>query len=152
MGGKLIKGGGSDRRAVHEIISLATMVAIVIHAVTLVGDTVLKPTLLDVTVPFAWSHETAATSIGLVAGWGLIVLGLSYYARRRIGIARWKVLHRFTLLVWVGGLIHTFMEGTDAGRLWFVALILLTAAPAAVLLIARVGRPRRGRTVAPARS
>ncbi len=150
MGGRLIKGGGSERRAIHEVISLATMVAIVLHAVALIGDRYLHPSLLDVTVPFAWSYQALPTSIGIVAGWGLIALGLSYYARRRIGIARWKVLHRFTALVWVGGLIHTFTEGTDAGRLWFVALIGLTAAPAAVLLIARTLRPRRpARTVAP---
>ncbi len=123
MSGKLVKGGGSDRRAIHEVISLATMVAIAVHALTLIGDKTLGPSLIDVTLPFAWSYETLPTSIGIVAGWGLIVLGLSYYARRRIGIARWKALHRFTALVWIGGLIHTFTEGTDAGRLWFIALI-----------------------------
>ena len=142
MSGKLVKGSGSDRRAIHEVISLATMVAIVVHALSLIGDRYLHPSLLDVTVPFLSSYKTLPTSIGIIAGWGLIFLGLSYYARRRIRIARWRVLHRFTLLVWVGGLIHTFTEASDAGKLWFVALIVLTAAPGAGLLIARVVRPR----------
>jgi DMSO/TMAO reductase YedYZ heme-binding membrane subunit len=71
----------------------------------------------------------------------MIVLGLSYYARRRIGIARWKVIHRFTLLVWLGGLVHTFSEGTDAGSAWFILLILGAAAPTVALLGARVARP-----------
>ena len=39
MGGKLIKRGGPDRRTVHEILSLATMVAIGVHGVALLGDT-----------------------------------------------------------------------------------------------------------------
>jgi sulfoxide reductase heme-binding subunit YedZ len=150
MSGKLIKGGGSDRRAMHEVISLATMVAIAVHALALIGDRYLHPSLLDVTVPFLSSYKTLPTSIGILAGWGMIFLGLSYYARRRIGITRWKALHRFTVLVWLGGLIHTFTEGSDAGRLWFVALIVLTAAPAAVLLIARMVRPRRRHALVPA--
>lgn len=142
MGGKLIKRGGPDRRACHEVLSLAVMVAIAVHGLSLIGDTYLRPSLVDVTVPFVLSYKTFATSLGIVAGWGLIFLGLSYYFRRRIGVERWKIIHRFTLLAWVAGLVHTFTEGTDRGQGWFIALVLLTAAPAVALLIARVARAR----------
>jgi sulfoxide reductase heme-binding subunit YedZ len=152
MAGKLVKGSATDRRSIHEMLSLATMIAIAVHAMALIGDKYLHPSLLDVTVPFLSSYKTLPTSIGIVAGWGMIVLGLSYYLRRRIGNARWRVIHRFTLLVWLGGLVHTFTEGSDAGRPWFIALILLTAAPAAALLVARVMRRRSRRAaVAPKR-
>ena len=74
----------------------------------------------------------------------MIFLGLSYYVRDRIGNDRWKLIHRFTLLVWVAGLVHTFTEGTDRGQLWFIALIVLTTAPTLVLLVYRVtGRQLR---------
>lgn len=142
MGGKLIKRGGPERRAYHEVLSLAVMAAVAVHALALVGDSFLRPSVLDVTVPFLFSYKTVATSLGIVAGWGLICLGLSYYARNRIGIERWKLIHRFTLLAWGLGLVHTFTEGTDRGQLWFIALILLTAAPVLALLIARVGGDR----------
>jgi sulfoxide reductase heme-binding subunit YedZ len=142
MGGRMIKGGGAERRRFHEVLSLATMIAIAVHALALIGDKYLHPSLIDVTMPFALSYKTLATSIGIVSGWGMIVLGLSYYVRRWIGHARWRVIHRFTLLVWLGGLVHTFTEGTDAGRAWFIALILLTAAPALSLLVVRVARRR----------
>jgi methionine sulfoxide reductase heme-binding subunit len=150
MSGKLIKGSGPDRRAYHEVLSLAVMVAIAVHGLALIGDSFLRPTLLDVTVPFVFSYKTLATSLGILAGWGMILLGLSYYVRHRIGNARWKMIHRFTLLAWLGGLIHTFAEGTDAGQIWFIALIVLTAAPAAVALAVRATgyRPR----TAPARA
>lgn len=147
MGGKLVRRGAADRRAYHEILSLAVMVAIAVHGLALLGDTYLHVSLLDVTVPFAFSYKTVATALGIVAGWAMICLGLSYYARKRIGISRWKVIHRFTLLAWLLGLVHTFTVGSDRGQLWFVALILLTAAPAMVFLIARIagvtGAPRR---------
>ena len=141
MGGKLIKRGGPDRRNLHEILSLSTMVAIAIHGLALLGDSWLSPSLLDITLPFHASYRTLATSIGIIAGWGMIILGLSYYARKRIGMARWKAIHRLTAIAWLLGLAHTFAEGSDAGKLWFVALILGTALPALGLLIIRHLRP-----------
>jgi sulfoxide reductase heme-binding subunit YedZ len=138
MGGKLIKGGAADRRSVHEILSLTVMVAIAVHGLALIGDKFLHPSLLDVTVPFVSSYKTLSTTIGIAAGWGFVFLGLSFYLRDRIGRNRWRIIHRFTLLAWIAGLIHTFAEGTDAGQTWFIALIALTAAPALVLLAVRV--------------
>jgi sulfoxide reductase heme-binding subunit YedZ len=140
MGGKLIKRGGPERRSLHEILSLSVMVAIAIHGLALLGDTWLHATVLDVTIPFAARFKTLSTSIGIIAGWGTIILGLSYYGRKRVGHARWKAIHRFTAAAWLLGLVHEFAEGTDAGKLWFIALIGLTAAPALVLLVVRHAR------------
>lgn len=141
MSGKLLKGRGANRRSIHETLALTTMVAIAVHGLSLIGDSYLHPSVLDVTVPFVLSYKTVPTSIGIIAGWGLIFLGLSYYLRARIGHARWKVIHRFTLLAWLGGLVHTFTEGTDAGQWWFISLIALAVAPVLVLLAMRlVGR------------
>jgi sulfoxide reductase heme-binding subunit YedZ len=152
MGGKLLKRRGADLRHVHQTLSLAVMVAIAVHALALIGDSYLHPSLIDVTVPFASSYKTLPTSIGIVAGWGLIILGLSYYLRKRIGYQRWKLIHRFTVLAWLGGIIHTFTEGTDAGQVWFILLILVTAAPALVLLFARITKRSSVPAPAPARA
>ena len=152
MGGKLVKGASPDRRSMHEILSLAAMVAIAVHGLALIGDAFLHPSVFDVVVPFVSSYKTMWTSIGILAGWGTILLGLSYYIRTRIGIKRWKVIHRLTLLAWIGGLVHTFGEGTDAGQLWFIALIGLTALPALVLLVVRLtGRRSEAPAAVPAR-
>ena len=134
----VFKRGGSDRRKVHEILSLSVMAAIAVHALSLLGDSYIHASVFDVTVPFVFSYKTLATSIGIVAGWGMILLGLSYYLRRRIGQRRWRSIHRFTALMWVLGLAHAFAEGSDSGQLWFVAMIVITAAPAAVLLVIRL--------------
>src|SRR5689334_23494978 len=134
MSTKLLKRRGPDLMAAHEMISLATIVAIVLHAVALLGDSFLKPTLADITIPFASGYKSGWTSLGIVAGWGLILLGLSYYARRHIGAKRWRKLHRFTALAWAAGLIHSLGEGTDAGQVWFLAMLAVVALPALALL------------------
>ena len=137
MSGRLAKGPNAGRRTIHEVLSLSVMIAIAIHGLSLLGDTYLRPSLIDVTLPFASSYRTLATAAGIVAGWSLIALGLSYYVRERIGIQRWRVIHRFTLLAWIGALVHTFAEGTDARSTWFIALIAITALPALVALALR---------------
>jgi sulfoxide reductase heme-binding subunit YedZ len=138
MGGRFVKKGGPDFRVTHEALSLATMVAIVVHGASLLGDSFMHPSVVDVTVPFASGYKEPWMAIGIVAGWAMIALGLSYYVRARIGVARWKVLHRFTALAWVLGLAHSLGEGTDAGTSWFLISVALVTIPAALLALGRL--------------
>jgi sulfoxide reductase heme-binding subunit YedZ len=123
--------------ALHEVLSLATLVALAVHGLALLGDGFLSPSLGDIAVPFAWSYKTAWTSIGIIGGWALVILGLSYYARQAIGATRWRKLHRLTALAWIAGIVHTLGEGTDAGQIWFLAMLAIVAVPAIVLLALR---------------
>jgi sulfoxide reductase heme-binding subunit YedZ len=141
MSTKLLRGRGPDLLATHEVLSLSAIVAIVVHGASLLGDNYLHPSLAGISIPFVSGYETLWTSTGIIAGWGMALLGLSYYARRRIGAARWRKLHRLTALVWIAGLAHAFGEGTDAGQIWFEAMIAIVALPAAALLVVRHLRP-----------
>jgi sulfoxide reductase heme-binding subunit YedZ len=138
MSTKLLKKRGPDLLAAHEVLSLSTIVAITVHGVALLGDQYLRPSIADISIPLVSSYKTAWTALGIVGGWGLALLGLSYYARRRIGAARWRALHRLTALMWLAGLVHALGEGTDAGQAWFLAMIGLVVVPALVLLSARM--------------
>ncbi len=138
MSTKLLRRRGGDMAPIHEALSLSAIAAIVVHGTALLGDGFLHPSLADVTIPFVSSYKSAWTSIGIVAGWSTILLGLSYYARRIIGATRWRKLHRLTALAWLLGLVHALGEGTDAGALWFLAMIALVAIPALGLLLARL--------------
>jgi sulfoxide reductase heme-binding subunit YedZ len=129
---------GRDWRVVHESLSLATMVALAVHALSLLGDSYLKPSLADVTIPFVSSYERLWMSVGIVAGWAFVILGLSYYVRGRIGVQRWRRLHRFTALAWVLGIVHALTMGTDAGALWFLLAAALVVLPAGALLVRRL--------------
>jgi len=144
MSTKLLKGRTTDLRAAHDTLALGTIVAIVVHGVSLLGDQYLHPSILDIAVPFASSYKTLWTSIGIVGGWGLTLLGLSYYARRWVGAVRWRKLHRFTALAWLAGLVHALGEGTDAGQVWFLGMVALVAIPALALLVTRLARSGSG--------
>jgi sulfoxide reductase heme-binding subunit YedZ len=137
MSGRFMRGRGADLRPLHEALSLATIAALAVHALSLVGDRYMHPGLIDVTIPFAGSYKTFWTSLGIVSAWALILLGPSYYMRRLIGQARWVKLHRFTAVAWAAGIVHALGEGTDAGSGWFLLVVALAVAPPVLLLSLR---------------
>jgi sulfoxide reductase heme-binding subunit YedZ len=144
MSTKLLKGRTSDLRVVHEVLSLSTLAAIAVHGLALLGDQYLRPSVIDIAIPFVSHYKPLWTSLGVVSGWTLVILGLSYYVRRHLGAVRWRKLHRFTALAWLLGIAHALGEDTDAGQAWFLAMLAIVAVPALALLALRLrAAPRR---------
>ena len=127
-----------DLRAIHEALSLTTLAMVALHGLALLGDSYLNPGLTGIAIPFVGSYRPLWTGIGIVSGYGLAALGLTYYARDRIGAARWRKMHRFVALFWVMGIVHTIGAGSDAGQLWFLMICGAVILPAAALLTLRL--------------
>lgn len=132
-----------DLRSIHEALSLTTLAMVVIHGVSLLGDSYLNPGLTGIVVPFVGFYRPLWTALGIVAGYGLAILGLTYYMRNRIGASRWRRLHRLTALFWIAAIAHTVGAGSDAAQPWFLAISAALVLPAALLLLLRwLGRAR----------
>jgi sulfoxide reductase heme-binding subunit YedZ len=140
MSAKLLRkrGLGPQLTAVHEQTALAGLIAIAIHAVTLLGDPWLHPSVAGISVPFAMSYRTFFTGLGVIGAWLAALLGLSYYFRRYVGAARWRKAHRATIVVYVLGLIHTIGAGTDASTAWLRWFMVVTGVPIAALFVRRL--------------
>lgn len=86
IGSRAVRGPRApDVRALHEILSLATLASLAVHALSLLGDAYLHPSVPDLLVPFVSDFQRWWTATGIVAGWSMVALGLSFYARKRIG-------------------------------------------------------------------
>ncbi len=146
-------GGPPARRralvAFHEHSALASMIAIALHGVALLPDSFLKPGIAGITVPFVIDYRPVYVGLGIIGGYLAAALGLSFYARRKIGGKRWRNLHRATPVVYFLGLIHTLGAGTDAGSSWLRAFMLATAVPAVALLVVRLRKKKPARRTAP---
>jgi sulfoxide reductase heme-binding subunit YedZ len=144
-----LRGRSAQLRTLHEALSLATLAALGLHALALLGDGWLAPGLAGIAVPFAGAYRPLWTGLGIVAGYGLAALSLSYYFRAQIGVARWRALHRFIAVFWLLGVVHTLGAGTDAGEPWLLVLAaLVVLPPLALLTTVALGR-RRGAASAP---
>jgi sulfoxide reductase heme-binding subunit YedZ len=126
-----------DLRTLHEAISLTALAMVGLHGVALLGDSYLNPGVGGIAVPFVGAYRPLWTGIGILAGYGLAALSLSYYLRDRIGASRWKLLHRLTALFWMAAIVHTLGAGSDAEQAWFLILVGAFALPAAALLLLR---------------
>ena len=140
MAGKTMRkpGLGKALMAVHEHASLAALIAIAVHGVTLLGDPFLRPALVDIAVPFAGDYRPVPTGIGIVGGYLAAALGLSFYFRKRIGPKLWRSAHRATVLIYVMSVIHTLGSGTDASTPWLRGALIATGAPILCLFVIRV--------------
>ena len=141
MATRELKHRGPDLRIVHETLSLVTIVALGVHGISLIGDRFMHPTLANVLIPFSWSYKTGWVSAGIIAAWAMVLLGPTYYFRRRIGATRWRSLHRLVAVAWIAGVVHALGMGTDAGQTWFLVMTSTVVGPAALLLLARWLKP-----------
>jgi sulfoxide reductase heme-binding subunit YedZ len=135
---------GRNCAAIHEQLSLAGLVAIAVHGLTLLGDPWLHPGVGGIAVPFTMGYRTLFTGLGIVGGYLAAALGLSFYVRRRIGAKLWRKLHRFTVVAYVLALVHTLGAGTDASTPWLRGFMFATALPIGALFVARLVPQRRG--------
>lgn len=136
----------TEKKELHEALSIATIVAIIAHGLFLLFDPWLNAGPGGILIPFVMDYRPFFSGLGIIAAYGMVLLGLSYYARKWIGVARWRIAHRFVALFWILGLVHTFGAGTDAGELWLQIPVALTSLPALGLLVATMlkRRPSRG--------
>lgn len=140
MAGKVMRRPGLSRKlmAIHEQTALAGLIAIAVHGITLLGDPWLHPGVAGVTVPFVMDVHTAFTGLGIIGGYLAMALGLSYYARKRIGAKLWRKAHRATVVVYGLGLVHALGAGSDASAPWFRWWVIVTTPPIAGLFVYRV--------------
>jgi sulfoxide reductase heme-binding subunit YedZ len=140
MAGRVLRRPGLSRKllAVHEQTALAGLVAISVHAITLLGDPWLNPGVAGVAVPFALGFQTLFTGLGVIAAYLALLLGLSFYARRRIGARLWRKAHRASVLVYLLGLVHALGAGTDASAAWFRWWVVVTTPLVGGLFVHRV--------------
>ena len=134
---------------IHEHAALAGLIAIAVHGITLLGDAWLKPTLADIAIPFASDVKPFWVGIGVIGGYLAALLGLTFYARKRIGVKRWRQAHKATILVYVLSVAHTIGAGTDAKEPWLQIAMLVTGLPILFLFTMRV-LPRPKPAAAPA--
>lgn len=159
LAGRMPKGRGrlGDARTLHQTFGIITLTALAIHLISLAFDPWLEPSVSELAIPFTLDYRAVWTGIGIIAGYGFLVFGLSGYLRRRLG-KRWAWIHRMTGVAWAMAVAHSLGSGSDAGQPWMLALVACCVVPVVVLAAIRIAQARRkpsagartgGRTVRP---
>jgi methionine sulfoxide reductase heme-binding subunit len=140
MATKVLRRPGARRTLakLHEHVALTALLAIGAHGLSLLGDHWLRPGLSGIALPFAMAYRPQFTGVGIIGGYLALVLGPSFYLRRRIGARRWRRLHGLIAIAWLLSAVHALGAGSDAQQLWLRALVFFPAVPIAYLFVLRV--------------
>ena len=149
MAGRLSSKPGAARRlkSIHEHTAIGALIAVAVHGLALLGDKWMHPGLSGILVPFQLSYRPVATGIGILSAYAMALLGLTFYARRRIGPRLWRAAHRLMIVVWAMAAGHALTAGTDASTPWMRAILGASTAAIVVLFVARLRGARRKQPV-----
>lgn len=151
MAGKPLRRPGLNRAllTLHEQTALAALIAIGLHGTGLLLDPWLRPGVSGVAVPFAHGPHAFWVGLGVIASYLALLLGPTFYLRKQIGPRLWRKAHRVTAAIYVLGLLHALGAGSDTSSPVFIAWVLVTGIPIALLFTYRVMKSGvRGRDLA----
>ena len=131
-------------RMFHERLGLLALGAVAAHGLFLLPDPWLHASLSQLLIPFTLDYRPVWTGLGILAAYGAAGLALSYYARRLVGVRRWRKAHRFIAVFWALAAIHVIGAGTDTVSWWLRIVLAATIAVGTVLIVQRglAGRTR----------
>jgi sulfoxide reductase heme-binding subunit YedZ len=108
--------------AVHRNASLLSVVLLGIHVTTLLADPYAQVKLVDVVLPFAGAYRPLWLGLGTLALDLIVALIATSLLRHRLGVRAWRAVHWLAYAAWPVAFLHGLGTGTDAGRLWMLAI------------------------------
>ena len=105
--------------SLHRQIALLTLGLVIVHAVATVFDAMGDSwrTVFWVNgwanAKTGWPAAVWGYDVGIIAFYALLLLGPTFYLRRKIGVNNWKYLHRFVLIFYIGSIWHSLILGLD---------------------------------------
>ncbi len=129
--------------AAHRDVSLLVLAVLAVHIVTTVLDSFAPIALTAAVIPFISSYRPVWLGLGALSFDLLLAVVITSLVRRRLGYARWRLVHWLAYASWPVAVLHGLGTGSDT-RLWWM-LLLTTACVAAVVaaVTARLGQAER---------
>lgn len=123
---------------VHRVAALAGTGLVAAHLTLLFFDPYAQLRLVDFVVPFVAAYRPVWLGLGTLACDVLVVVTVSSLLRHRLGLRAFRVIHWVAYALWPLALVHALGAGTDALRVWFLALAGGCAVVVAAALVWRV--------------
>lgn len=131
--------GGPAAYDLHQHVSLLAIVFSLFHGLILLGDGFIRPALANVLVPFNLaSYRSLWVGLGQIGFYVLLLVTLTFYARKRLGRMRWRTIHMLSYGAFLLALAHGLMSGTDSAAPWATSLYFVSAVSVFFLTVYRV--------------
>jgi predicted ferric reductase len=126
--------GGPAAFDLHQYTSLLGIGFGLFHALILLGDQYLRPSLFQILVPFAnVNYRPVWVGMGQLAFYTWVLLVGSFYVRKQLGNKTWRLIHFVSFLTFALVMAHGILSGTDSSTGW--AGLMYWAAGGTTLLL-----------------
>ena len=119
----------------HQFISLLAIGFMILHFSVLYLDRYLPFSIVQVLVPFTSNYRPVWVGIGIISFYIMLLVTVTFYMRRRIGVKAFRSIHVLSLVGYLGATLHGLFAGTDSPLVSmqliykgsFLVIIFLTA-------------------------
>jgi predicted ferric reductase len=136
--------------SLHAYVTALSYGFLAMHMLSLSADRFSAFSLRDLLIPFHSPVREPWTGLGVVAGYLMAGIGLSFSARKLTGYRVWRLAHWLTFPLYVIALAHGLGGGTDGGVRPVFMMYLGTAGLLAAVVLIRIGRSRTRALAMPA--
>ena len=126
----------------HRSLSWMGLSALALHMGALLLDPTINFGFAAVLIPFAAPWHPVAVAAGVIAGWLMLMLAVSFRLRARIGQRVWRRLHYASFAAFLLAMLHASTAGTDLAGIGGPILALVAGAPVLWLVLLRILAPR----------
>ncbi len=98
----------------HQFISLLSIAFMLLHVIVLLFDRYLPYSIWQVLVPFISPYRPFWVGVGVIAFYFTLLVTVTFYLRKRIGMRAFRLIHILSLLGYVGATLHGLYAGTDS--------------------------------------
>lgn len=117
----------------HRYIGIALTFSVAVHLISLLVDTYLKLTIIDILIPFVSSFKPIFLSIGIIGFYVFLAVIISSIFTINKFPKAWRWLHYLPYPLFVILFIHGYFIGTDTTNPIILSMYLITGGIVAFL-------------------
>ena len=114
-------------RDLHSWLGGLALVFAVIHVVTLIADSYITFTWVDVLVPFASDWRPFPVSLGILGLYILAAVQITSMMMKKIPKTVWRRIHMLSYLQFAAVVVHALTAGSDVGTPWYTGFTVAIA-------------------------
>lgn len=141
--------GVSASFGLHRYTTLLGLGFAAMHVLTLLSDKYMNFSIGQLLTPFmAGSYKPQWLGLGQIALYSFVVIAFSFYARNRIGVRTWRLIHSLSFALFLMTLMHGMQSSADSSIWWVQGLYWVSAVTVLLGSLYRVLAARAGRSKA----
>ncbi len=122
----------------HQFLALLTAGLIGLHLISLLLDALIPFSVTNLLIPVAEPYRPFAVGVGVVTMYGMAAVLVSSWLRRRLGHAKWRLIHYLSFAVFAGVTLHGVLAGSDSSQPWMIFVYVASAISVGLLTFIRI--------------